>query len=30
MAAAQRATLRDAETADPFYWAGFTLNGRGY
>jgi CHAT domain-containing protein len=30
LAAAQRATLRDAETADPFYWASFTLNGRGY
>jgi CHAT domain-containing protein len=25
LALAQRATARDAETAHPFYWAGFTL-----
>jgi CHAT domain-containing protein len=27
LADAQRATLRDARTAHPFYWAGFALNG---
>ncbi len=27
LAAAQRAALRNSATADPFYWAGFTLSG---
>src|SRR3989475_10117318 len=27
LAAAQRLNLRNSATADPFYWAGFTLNG---
>jgi CHAT domain-containing protein len=27
LAAAQRATLRNSATSDPFYWAGFTLSG---
>jgi CHAT domain-containing protein len=27
LAQAQRAALRDARTAHPFYWAGFSLSG---
>jgi len=27
LAASQRAALRDPQTAHPFYWAGFVLNG---
>ena len=27
LAATQRAALRNSATADPFYWAGFTLSG---
>jgi CHAT domain-containing protein len=27
LAVAQRLTLRNSATTDPFYWAGFTLNG---
>ena len=27
LAAAQRMSLRNSATADPFYWAGFTLSG---
>jgi CHAT domain-containing protein len=27
LAEAQRATLRNAATAHPFYWAGFTMSG---
>ena len=29
LAATQRAALRNSATADPFYWAGFTLSGGG-
>lgn len=29
LAAAQRLAIRDAKTADPFYWASFVMNGSG-